>query len=78
MSLRFAGVRSLLASFTAFFRDGVDERLILPGMCTAGDGERLPMRLLDEFGRAHVGQGDLDRPQALLTERFPMRTDPPA
>ena len=63
------------ASTRAPIGDRVDKILILPGARTFGDRERLPVGLFRKCGRPHVGYPNLDRPQTLLAQPLPMRSN---
>ena len=54
--------KSRRASLPAPIRDRIDKVLILLGMRTPGNSQRLPTCFRYESGRAHVGNPDLDGP----------------
>ena len=56
----------------------IDEGLIVSILIAGGDEGRLAVCLADEFGGVHIGNPDLNRPQALLAQSLPILPYPVA
>jgi hypothetical protein len=64
--------RRTLGGVSPVGRHRVDERLIVAVLFTGSNKCRLAVRFAGELWGVHVGNPDLDRPQALLPQPFAM------
>jgi hypothetical protein len=67
--------RCTLGSVVPVGRHRVDEGLVVLVVFACSDERRLAVRFTGELRCVHIGNPDLDRPEALLPQAFPMSSN---